>query len=88
MTKKEKMIKQELESIEEHLEKASELRASMLMNAPIGTILVQHPLAQEVLINLITEELDKVESEISKRKSFLESVVRIDKIGSRINEED
>ena len=82
------MIKQELGNIEEYLTDASELRASMLMNVPIGTILVKHPLAQTVLITLIGEELDKVEGEASKRKSQLESIMRIDKIGSEPDEED
>ncbi|NLY37232.1 MAG: hypothetical protein GX046_08380 [Tissierellia bacterium] len=88
MTRKHQMIHQELGDIEEYLQTASELRASMIYNEPMGTILVKHPLAQKLLITIITEELDRVEGEASKRKSLLESILRIDKIGSTPDEED
>lgn len=87
MTRKHQMIHQELGNIEQYLQTASELRVSMIYNEPIGTILVKHPLAQKLFIAILTEELDKVEGEASKRKILLESVLRIDKIGSTPDEE-
>ena len=70
-------IVEELDSIDFFLEQVTELKGAIHLQVPIGTILVKHPLASTILLDLISEKLDEIVVEANKRKGQLESLKRV-----------
>lgn len=79
MREKLDLIEEELDSIEEFLKTAGGLRAAISIDLPIGTILTKHPLSQMILTDVISERLENITSEATKRRKQLEQLRRVEK---------